>query len=139
MSSGNSAPSRKNKLQFTAETKCSFCPGSKCCNYITQAIDTPRSIADFDQLLWQLAHENVQVYKDEDGWFLVALNRCRFLQAHGRCSIYESRPQLCRDYSNDYCEYDAPPEEGFDLYFQTYEELDAYCRKRYKKWDSRFS
>jgi hypothetical protein len=93
---------------------------------------------DFDLLLWQLAHQNMEAYKDEDGWFLMVLNRCQFLHDDGRCGIYETRPQLCRDYSNDFCEFDAPAEEGFEYYFRNYDELDAYCRKRFKKWDKRF-
>ena len=124
---------------MTAENKCSFCPGTKCCNYITQEIDTPRSKDDFDHLLWQMAHENIQSYKDEDGWFLVVVTRCTHLLDDGNCNIYETRPQVCRDYSNDYCEFDAPAEEGFEFYFRNYQELDAYCRKRFKGWDSRFT
>lgn len=119
--------------------KCSRCPGDKCCSYITQSIDTPRSIEDFDHLLWQIAHKAIQIYKDDDGWFLLVMNTCQFLQQDGRCRIYETRPQLCRDYSNDYCELDEPAENSFKYYFKTYDELDAYCRKRFKRWDQRFS
>jgi len=125
-------------LKLTSENKCSFCPGTKCCNYITQEIDTPRSKDDFDHLLWQLGHENIQAYKDEDGWFLVVLTRCTHLLPDGNCGTYETRPQVCRDYSNDYCEFDAPAEEGFEYYFRDYAELDSYCRKRFKGWDTRF-
>jgi Fe-S-cluster containining protein len=121
-----------------SDNKCDLCEGSKCCNYITQAIDTPRSIEEFDTLLWQLAHANVQAYKDEDGWFLLVNNKCQFLGEYGRCKIYDTRPQMCRDYSNDYCEYDAPAEDGFELFFDGYDSLLKYCQKRFKKWDKRF-
>jgi Fe-S-cluster containining protein len=93
---------------------------------------------DFDTLLWQLAHNNIQAYKDEGTWFLLVYTRCNYLQNDGRCRIYSTRPQLCRDYSNDYCEYDAPAEDGFELFFDGYESLLAYCRKRFKHWDTRF-
>lgn len=125
-------------IAITPENKCSFCKGTKCCQYITQKIPGPRSMHDFDHLAWQLAHQDVQAYKDDSGWYLLVMKACRFLQADGRCGIYETRPQLCRDYSNDYCEYDSPAEEGFDLYFRSYEELIEYCRKRFKNWDKRF-
>ena len=127
------------KVEFGAENKCSRCVNSICCTYITQKINTPRSKDDFDHLLWQLAHENVQLYKDEDGWYLALNNRCRFLLAGGGCAIYETRPQICRDYSNDFCEYDEPAEENFEFYFDGYEALLEYCRKRFKNWDKRFS
>ncbi len=129
----------KINVEITSENKCSFCEGAKCCNYVTQAIDTPRSIQEFDTLLWQLTHPNVQAYKDEDGWFLIFFTTCKFLEKDGRCGIYETRPQMCRDYSNDYCEFDSPAEEGFELFFDSYESLLKYCRKRFKKWDKRFT
>ena len=122
-----------------AETKCSFCPGKRCCQYITQKIETPRSKVDFDHLLWQVAHRHVELYRDAEGWFLMFFSPCDKLLPDGRCGIYATRPQLCRDYSNDYCEFDAPAEAGFKLHFRTYEELNAYCKKRFKRWESRFA
>lgn len=121
---------------LTPETKCGFCTNSKCCTYITQAIDTPRSKADFDLLLWQISHKNVQIYQDSDGWFLIIDNSCLHLQEDGGCGIYEARPQICREHSNDFCEFDAPATDGFKRYFENYEALLSYCKKRFKRWGS---
>ncbi len=118
----------------TAE-KCGFCTNSKCCTYITQEISTPRSKYDFEHLLWQVSHENVKVYKDEDGWYLLIETKCTHLSAEGHCKIYEKRPRICRDYDNDYCEYDAPAEEGFEQYFEDYYSMLKYCKKRFKNWN----
>ena len=126
------------KIKITPENKCSFCKGSKCCTYITQQIDTPTSMKEFDFILWQLSHRDVQLYKDEDGWFLLFNQSCRYLLPGGGCGIYEKRPAICREYSNDFCEYDMPAEEGFELFFEDDKALDKYCRKRFKKWDKRF-
>lgn len=126
-------------VKITPENKCSYCKGSTCCTYLTQQIDTPRSIEDFDLLLWQISHVNTQVYKDEDGWFLLVNNTCRHLQPDGRCGIYERRPQVCRDHKNDDCEFEGPAgADDFELYFPDYEALLKYCRKRFKNWDRRF-
>ncbi len=121
-------------IKITPENKCSFCTGSICCTYVTHHIDTPRSKADFLQLLWQVSHENVKLYKDDEGWVLLIDGKCQHLQPNGDCGIYDERPDICREHDNDYCEFDAPSEEGFDLYFQNYEELLAYCKKRFKTW-----
>lgn len=126
-------------VDFLLEEKCAFCPGTRCCQYITQQVDTPRSKADFDHLLWQVAHENVEIYQDEDGWYLLIFGGCSKLLPDGSCGIYESRPQVCRDYSNVWCEFDAPAEQGFRRHYRNYEELDAYCRARFKHWDDRFN
>jgi len=122
------------KIEITPENKCSFCVGSKCCTYITQHVDTPKSKVDFQHLLWQLSHQNIAIYKDEDGWTLLVNTPCLHLQKDGGCGIYDVRPQICRDHSNDYCEYDVPAEDGFKLYFPNYDSLLKYCKKRFKKW-----
>lgn len=122
------------KIKITPENKCSFCTQTKCCTYVTQQIDTPRSKDDFETLLWQVSHNKVSAYKDEDGWFLLFDSSCEHLQEGGQCSIYENRPEVCREHSNDYCEYDAPAEDGFDLYFPDYKTLLKYCKKRFKHW-----
>ena len=121
-------------VKLTTENKCGFCTNSKCCLYVTQAIDTPRSKQDFEHLLWQVSHGNVRIYKDEDGWYLLFETPCTHLRPGGLCGIYEQRPQVCRDYSNDHCEFDEPAENGFSLHFTDYESLLSYCKKRFKRW-----
>ncbi len=116
--------------------KCDRCTSSRCCTYVTQQIDTPRSKYDFEILLWQVSHDRVGAYKDDDGWFVIFETTCNHLQESGRCGIYLDRPTICRSHSNDYCEYDAPAEDGFDLWFPNYETLLIYCKKRYKKWNT---
>ncbi len=124
------------EVKITPENKCTFCRGATCCTYLTQPIDTPRSMADFDLLLWQISHHHTQMYKDSDGWSLLVNNPCRHLQPGGRCGIYETRPQICREHSNDDCEFEGPlGEEDFELFFPSYESLLDYCRDRFKNWD----
>lgn len=124
-------------VEPSSMSKCSRCTGSKCCTYLTQHLDTPRSMADFELLLWQISHRDVRVYKDDDGWFLLVENPCLHLQTDGRCGIYEQRPAICRSHSNEFCEADAPAEASFDLYFPDYASLLAYCRQRFRSWDRR--
>ncbi len=95
-------------------------------------------MADFDVLLWQLAHRDAQAYQDEDGWFLLINNPCTQLLPDGGCGIYHTRPQICRNHSNDYCEFDSPAEDGFKRFFPDHLALETYCRKRFKRWDKRF-
>ena len=127
-------------IPITAENKCGFCRGATCCTYFTHQIDGPRSMEDFDLLLWQIAHHNTQVYKDSDGWFLLVNTRCRHLLPGGRCGIYETRPQVCREHSSADCEFEGPAgADDFDLFFPDYEALWDYCRRRFKHWDRRFA
>jgi len=124
-------------LTITPENKCSFCKKSICCTYITQQIDTPKTKRDYSNLLWQVSHEHVAIFKDGGEWNLLIEGNCAHLLPGGGCGIYDSRPQACRDYSNDYCEFDTPAEEGFKLYFPTYDSLLKHCYKKFKNWDGK--
>ena len=124
-------------VPITPENKCSFCTGSLCCTYITQEIEKPRTKLDFSNLLWQVSHENVALYKDDDGWSLLINGKCSHLQPNGQCGIYDTRPQACRDYSNDHCEFDSPSVESSKHYYPDYDSLLAYCRKKFKNWDGK--
>jgi Fe-S-cluster containining protein len=63
---------------------------AQCCRAIT--VWWPPDDSDYE--CWLMAHEGVS---RQGGWVTFAL-RCRWLTAEGDCSIYEDRPQLCRDW-----------------------------------------
>jgi len=86
-------------------------------------------------MLWQVSHKGVEVYKDSDGWFLLMTTTCEHLEDDGRCGIYDKRPKICREYSNDWCEYDEPADKHWDLHFPDYDTLLKYCKKRFKRWN----
>ncbi len=121
-------------VRITTANKCGFCTNSQCCTYITEALATPRSMKDFDHLLWQLSHKDIQIYKDEDGWYLLINNSCNHLLEDGRCGIYHDRPMICREYTNDFCEFDEPAESSFDLFFEDYAAMQKYVKQRFKGW-----
>ncbi|MFT4671190.1 MAG: Fe-S-cluster containining protein [Pseudohongiellaceae bacterium] len=120
------------------DKKCTNCKKSICCNSINQKIPAPKSKEDFDHLIWQVSHENINIFKDADGWFLHINSTCMHLGAHGECGIYETRPWVCREYDNDFCEFDESIADASELFFATPKKLEKYCRNRFKKWDKRF-
>jgi len=124
--------------EITVDKKCAKCKKSICCNSINQKISAPRTIYDFDHLLWQVSHENINIFKDSDGWFLHIHSRCQHLLQGGICNIYDERPMVCREYDNDYCEFDESIEKASQYFFSTYNEFEKFCRKRFKNWDKRF-
>lgn len=120
------------------DKKCSKCKKSICCNSINQPIPKPKSMEDFDHLLWQISHENINVFKDADGWFLLIETPCMHLLPGGVCGIYDTRPWVCREYDNDFCEFDESIEEASEYYFTKPKQLEKLARKKFKKWDRRF-
>jgi uncharacterized protein len=113
------------------QTLCDHCLPAKCCLYFALEIDTPTTKSDFDDMLWYLAHENIEIFVEDKKWYLKVLNRCRMLNEFNMCSIYEIRPKICREYSIHNCEYEAESEN--DLHFKDYKELYNYAEARFKK------
>jgi uncharacterized protein len=87
-----------------------------CCTYIAVAIDAPGSVRAATEILWHLYHDHVSVYRDsDDEWMVQFETRCRHLLSDNRCGIYETRPPICRTYSEVTCEVNAD-EEGMSFY-----------------------
>ena len=122
---------KQNGKQFPARNEipegrcpCDFCEG-RCCQYISLPIDTPDCYADYDNLRWYLSHGKISVYKSGDAFYLMVANRCNYLGKDNRCEIYETRPQICRDYSSKTCEY--MEQNPFDGYFELQEQVEEYA------------
>jgi Fe-S-cluster containining protein len=102
-----------------------------CCSYIAVEIDGPVSVKAATQILWHLYHEHVSVYRDsDDEWVVQFETRCRHLQSDNKCAIYETRPHICREYSEESCEVNAE-DEGTTFY--TPEAFLAYLAGRSKR------
>jgi Fe-S-cluster containining protein len=54
---------------------------------------------------------------------------CQHLQSDNRCGIYATRPQVCRDYSTENCEFED--EHTYDRYFETPEQVAEYTEARF--------
>jgi Fe-S-cluster containining protein len=102
---------------------CEFCT-AKCCRYFALPLETPSAAADFDYLRWYLLHDRAAVFVDEGTWYLLVHTDCQHLQADHRCGIYDTRPQICRDYTTDKCEYED--DWTYDQYFELPEQVEEY-------------
>jgi Fe-S-cluster containining protein len=104
-------------------TLCEFCT-AKCCRYFALPIDTPTTRRDFDFLRWFLLHEHASAFVEDDIWYLLVHTACKHLQPDNRCGIYETRPQICREYTTDNCEYED--DYTYEHYFETSEQVAEY-------------
>ena len=105
------------------ETLCDHCT-AKCCRYFALEIDRPRKYEDFDYIRWYLLHEFATVFIDDGSWYLLVHTECRHLQTDHRCGIYETRPQICREYSTENCEYED--DAVYDGYFEMPQQVVEY-------------
>ena len=56
---------------------------------------------------------------------LLVQTPCRHLGADNRCTIYASRPHICRTYSTTNCEY--RDDWVYDQYWETPEQVEEYA------------
>ena len=118
-------PSRRpKKSEVPPERLCEFCD-AKCCRYFALPIDKPSTFEEFDYVRWYLLHEGASVFVEDGDWFLLVHSPCKELGPDNRCQIYETRPQICREYSTTRCEYDDL--YLFEQYFETPEQVEEYA------------
>lgn len=103
---------------------CDYCT-AKCCRYFALPIETPTAFKDFEFIRWYLLHERATVFTEDDDWYLLVHTRCKHLGEDNLCGIYETRPQICRDYSTKNCEYEE--DWTYDRYFETPEQVQEYA------------
>ena len=109
----------------SGKSPCSYCPG-KCCRYFALPIDTPESQKEYDNMRWYLLHERAAIFVDDGTWYLLVYSPCNFLDKETNlCSIYETRPNICREYSSDECEYEDYL--VYDQYFELPEQVEEYA------------
>ena len=106
------------------EFLCDHCT-AKCCRYFALPIEKPTTRQDFDYIRWYLLHEGATVFTEDGDWYLLVYATCRHLQDDNRCGIYTTRPQICRDYSTENCEYED--DWVYDRYFETPEQVEEYA------------
>ena len=105
------------------ETLCDYCT-AKCCRYFALPIETPEDFEDYEYLRWYLLHGRASVFTEDETWYLLVHTVCKHLGEDHRCGIYETRPQICRDYSTRNCEYED--DWTYDRYFETPEQIDEF-------------
>ena len=120
-------PSREKKKTKDSSI-CKDCIPARCCMYFSTEIDAPHNAKDCDDILWILAHRDVEIYTKRKRWYVMVKTPCRFFDPTRGCLIYLSRPRICRAHHPAECEFHE--EYDFDLHFHSYEELERYFRLR---------
>ena len=106
------------------DSLCAYC-AAKCCRYFALPLDTPTTWEDFEYLRWYLFHQRAAVFLEDGNWYLLVNTECKHLRDDGLCAIYEDRPQVCRDYHTDQCEYED--DWVYERYFETSEQIEEYA------------
>jgi Fe-S-cluster containining protein len=117
-------PHKPRREHVPADTcLCEYCT-AKCCRYFALPIEPPETFKDFEYIRWFLLHDRATVFKEDEDWYLLVHTQCRHLQPDNRCGIYETRPNVCREYSTKDCEYED--DWTYDFYLETSEQVAEY-------------
>lgn len=103
---------------------CEHCAAA-CCRYIALPIDKPKSGRDYDDIRWYLMHEGVTVFVEEGDWYVQFQTRCKNLGADNLCTIYETRPEICREYEPGECDYSGGT-YGYDHLFTHPKQIENF-------------
>lgn len=121
-------PKFPNEDKMSQTEICLACTG--CCRYVNVIIEKPKNKTLRDQYTWYLLHKNVQIYIDNDkDWNLLFITPCTALQSDGKCSVYEDRPEMCKDYDPESCSRTG---EDHIALFETSEQMFSYLDKNKK-------
>jgi Fe-S-cluster containining protein len=124
-------PKKPRREQVSADTcLCEYCT-AKCCRYFALPIEEPDGFEDFEYMRWFLLHDRASVFKEDGNWYLLVHTECRHLQPDNRCGIYDTRPQVCRDYSTKDCEYED--DWTYDFYLETSDQVAEYMEAMLQK------
>ena len=107
---------------------CEHCVAA-CCRYLALPIDKPTTKRDFDDIRWYLMHENVTVFVEDGDWYIQYQTRCKSLGPDNRCTIYDTRPQICEEYKANGCDYQGG-EYGYDHFFTHAKQIEDFYRRK---------
>ena len=105
---------------------------SKCCRYFALELDTPKTLDDFENGRWFLAHKGISVFVDKRKWHMEVRNKCKYLAKDNTCNVYDKRPKICKEHSNHECE-NVLEDFEHDYIFHDMEEFDEYLKNRKKR------
>lgn len=113
------------KTEVINKLDCTTCQG-KCCESILIKIDTPESLDDIYDFKWYIYHD-MEIQKDNDGlWYVHIIRPCTKLDKNGKCTVYQHRPPLCKDYHPDECCENA---ETVIISLKTEKDVDEFITK----------
>ncbi len=128
VSKKNRQPLKRNKPRRSEiaadENLCNHC-GAKCCRYFALPLEAPTDWEDFEYIRWYLLHQGATVFIEDNEWYLLVHSRCKALRDDNLCGAYETRPQICRDYHTDNCEYED--DWVYEHYFENDRQVAEYA------------
>jgi len=116
---------------FTADPEenkklCNWC--TLCCNHLSFVIAIPDNKKKLEKIIRYLLHGAIVFIDNDDEWVAEVGIKCKALNEKWECSIYDTRPEICRDYWQDECEKHGEW-EYYKILFRTVDEFKKYVEE----------
>lgn len=120
----------KGKKKSRKKIQCDKCSGL-CCKYFALPLDDPEDWDDYDDIRWFLCHENIEVFVEDDDWYINVKNKCKHLaDKDSKCDMYDIRPKICRGYKMSDCDYTGK-EYDYELHFTNDRQMEEYMKIKF--------
>lgn len=107
---------------------CEHCAAA-CCRYLAIPLDKPTCARDYDDMRWYIMHQGISVFVEEGDWYLQIQTRCKNLGNDNRCQVYETRPEICREYEPGECDY-IDSQYGYEKIFTHPKQIEDYYAEK---------
>ncbi|MFW2331082.1 MAG: YkgJ family cysteine cluster protein [Nitrospinota bacterium] len=105
---------------------CEGCKGA-CCRGIEEQVKRPRTKLEKTNIRWQLHFKYINYFIRNKRWYQLLQTDCSYLDKNSFCTIYESRPSICRDHKPPDCERYYPI---YDELLSSPDDFDNWLIKR---------
>lgn len=105
------------------------CEGCKalCCHDLAWPVAPPITPQNIANISWSLHFDAVKILVLNDKWYMLIEGKCIYLGDDSKCTIYETRPEQCRDHNPPYCQRYIQQEY---TEITTPDELNEYLKKQ---------
>lgn len=107
---------------------CEHCTAA-CCRYVALPLDKPARARDYDDIRWYLMHANISIFVEDGDWYVQFFTTCKNLGEENMCTIYETRPEMCREYEAGSCDYTGGGYD-YDHLFTHPKQIEEFYRER---------
>ena len=115
------------KKSRKVKNKCPEKCNAICCNDLAVQIYKPVTRVEKEDLRWHLFFKGVKVYIKHRKWYLLVHSKCRYLSKENRCTIYDRRPERCRNHNYPNCEFEG---KFYEIMLESPEQFDEYFAKQ---------
>jgi hypothetical protein len=75
-----------------------------------------------------MLHGDTIVFVEDDEWFIQINRKCKALLPDNRCGIYENRPEICREYTTEECDWHGE-EYDYEHLFTEPEQIQVFAKE----------